>query len=175
MNRISPGPGPLPVPTGQPPSPILASLLAEIAAQREQVTERVDELCRLRADYDGYRRHVRRDRLAVREAALVNVLTPLLPVVDGFDRARAAGDLTPGVASVVDALEDALAALGLRAFGAVGDVFDPYVHDALALHVATGVDPPICSTVHEPGYRVGDRLLRPARVTVTGPPPAGAR
>ncbi|MGC0417013.1 nucleotide exchange factor GrpE [Embleya sp. AB8] len=170
MNRISPGPGLLPVPAGQPQSPILATLLAEIATLRGQANEHADELRRLHADYAGYRDRVRRDRLAVREAALANVLTPLLPVLDGFDRARAAGDLKTGVAGVVDGLEDALAALGLRAFGAIGDVFDPHVHDALALSVRADVDPPICSVVHQPGYRVGERLLRPARVTVTGPP-----
>ncbi|WP_331766333.1 nucleotide exchange factor GrpE [Embleya sp. NBC_00896] len=173
MNPASPGSGLLPVPAGHPQPPILATLLAEIAAQREQTNDRVDDLRRLQSDYDAYRERVRRDRLAVREVALANVLTPLLSVVDGFDSARAAGDLGPGVASVVDMLEDTLAALGLWAFGEVGDVFDPHVHDALAHHVRVGVDTPICSIVHEPGYRVGDRLLRPARVTVTGPPTLG--
>ncbi|MFI6985596.1 nucleotide exchange factor GrpE [Embleya sp. NPDC050154] len=171
MNRTSPGPGLLPVPAGQPQSPILATLLTEIAALRGQLTERVDELRRLQADYNAYRAHVRRDRLAVREAALANVLTPLLPVVDGFDRARAADELTSGVAKVVGQLEDALATLGLRGFGAVGDTFDPHVHDALAHRPCRGADPPICSVVHTPGYRVGERLLRPARVTVTGSGP----
>ncbi|WP_331771645.1 nucleotide exchange factor GrpE (plasmid) [Embleya sp. NBC_00888] len=171
MNRTSPGPGLLPVPAGHPQSPVLATLVTEIAALRGQLTERVDEMRRLQADYDAYRAHVRRDRLAMREAALANVLTPLLPVVDGFDRARAADELTSGVARVVGQLEDALAALGLRGFGAVGDTFDPHVHDALAHRPCRGADPPICSVVHTPGYRVGERLLRPARVTVTGPGP----
>ncbi|MFF7245656.1 nucleotide exchange factor GrpE [Embleya sp. NPDC008237] len=175
MNGSTSGPGLLPVPAGHPQSPILAALLAEIAALRGQVSERVDELRRLRADYDAYRAHVRRDRLAVREVALANVLTPLLPAIDDFDRVRAAGESTPGVAAAVDALENSLAALGLRGFGTVGDEFDPHLHDALAYRVRPGVDPPICSVVHTPGYRVGDRLLRPARVTVTGPPPVDER
>ncbi|MYS85062.1 nucleotide exchange factor GrpE [Streptomyces sp. SID5474] len=154
---------------------MLDTLLAEIAALHGRLGEREDELRRLRADYDAYRAHVRRDRLAVREVALANVLAPLLTVVDDFDRARAAGEATAGVAGAVDALEDTLGALGLRGFCAVGDEFDPHLHDALVYRVEPGVDPPICSVVHTPGYRVGDRLLRPARVTVTGPPPGGER
>ncbi|MET7304610.1 nucleotide exchange factor GrpE [Embleya sp. NPDC005575] len=176
MNRTSPGSGRLlPVPVEHPQSPILAALLAEIAALRGQLSERVDELRLLQADYGAYRAHVRRDRLAVREVALANVLTPLLSVLDDFDRARAAGETTPGVAGAVDALQDTLATLGLRGFGTVGDEFDPHIHDALVYRVEPGVNPPICSVVHTPGYRVGDRLLRPARVTVSGPPPGGER
>ncbi|MEU0938154.1 nucleotide exchange factor GrpE [Embleya sp. NPDC005971] len=175
MNRTSTGPGLLPVPVERPQSPILAALLAEIAALRGQLGERADELRRLQADYDTYRAHVRRDRLAMREVALANVLTPLLPVVDDFDRAGAAGAVTPGVAGAVEALEHTLAALGLSGFGAVGDEFDPYIHDALAFRGEPGTDPPICSVVHTPGYRVGDRLLRPARVTVTGSPAGDGR
>ncbi|CAL9378446.1 Protein GrpE [Streptomyces sp. enrichment culture] len=61
-------------------------------------------------------------------------------------------------------------ALGVTSFGEVGDPSDPTCHDALAHHVVPGADHLVCSAIHRPGYRLGDRLLRPARVEVTGPP-----
>ncbi|MET8947181.1 nucleotide exchange factor GrpE [Streptomyces sp. NPDC004542] len=134
--------------------------------------ERTADLQRVKAEYDNYRKRVRRDRLAVRQIAAANVLTGLLPVLDAVDRACAHEPLTPGLKDIADTLESQAGALGLVAFGEAGDTFDPARHEALAHHVREDVDRLVCTAVLRPGYRLGDQLLRPAHVEVTGPPPA---
>ncbi|MER7110714.1 nucleotide exchange factor GrpE [Streptomyces sp. NPDC000229] len=139
------------------------------AALAVALEERTADLQRLKAEYDNYRSRVHRDRLAVREAAVANVLRGFLPVLDAVEEAAGQGELTGGFQRVALALDTELRALGLAAFGAVGDPFDPRVHQAVAYLRSALVDRPVCSEIVRPGYRVGDHLLRPAEVTVTGP------
>jgi molecular chaperone GrpE len=70
---------------------------------------------------------------------------------------------------VTEVLERELAALGLRSFGTAGEPFDPAVHEAVSCACSAGVRQPTCAVVLRPGYRVGDRLLRPAQVEVAEP------
>ncbi|MGW7253774.1 nucleotide exchange factor GrpE [Streptomyces sp. NPDC054834] len=143
------------------------------AAELERLLqERTADLQRIKAEYDNYRKRVRRDRLAVRQIAVANVLTGMLPVLDAVDRAVAHEPLTPGLKDIADTLESQAGALGLVAFGEVGDEFDPTRHEALTHHVREDADRLVCTAVLRPGYRLGDQLLRPAHVEVTGPPPA---
>jgi molecular chaperone GrpE len=135
--------------------------------------ERTADLQRVKAEYDNYRKRVRRDRLAIREIAVANVLTALVPVLDAVDRAREHEPLTPGLKDIIDSLETQLAALGMQEFGREGEVFDPTRHEALTHHVAPTAEHLICTRVLRPGYLLGDHLLRPAYVEVTGPPPPG--
>lgn len=132
--------------------------------------ERTADLQRVKAEYDNYRKRVRRDRMAVREIAVANVLTALLPVVDAVDRACAHEPLTPGLKDIADTLRTQLGSLGLEAFGEEGEPFDPACHEAIVHHTAPGAQRLVCAEILRPGYRIGDRLLRPAHVTVTGPP-----
>ncbi|WP_436995268.1 nucleotide exchange factor GrpE [Streptomyces sp. enrichment culture] len=134
--------------------------------------ERTRDLQRLKAEYDNYRGRVHRDRLAVREVAVANVLARLLPVLDAVAEAGRHGELTGGFLRVARQLEEELAALGLAAFGAPGEPFDPRLHEAVAYRVSDGVERPVCAEVVRPGYRVGGQLLRPADVVVKGPPAA---
>ncbi|MEU0332006.1 nucleotide exchange factor GrpE [Streptomyces sp. NPDC006193] len=131
--------------------------------------ERTADVQRVKAEYDNYRKRVRRDRMAVREIAVGNVLTALLPVVDAVDRACAHEPLTPGLRDVRDTLRTQLGSLGLQAFGERGEPFDPACHEAVVHRAAPGAEGLVCAEVLRPGYRVGDRLLRPARVVVAGP------
>lgn len=136
--------------------------------------ERTDDLRRVKAEYDNYRRRVRRDRLAVREIAVVNVVRALLPVLDAVDRALADEAPTPGLEEIAGTLEAQLGALGVRSFGEEGDLFDPEEHDALVHHASRDVRDPVCTVVLRSGYRLGGVLVRPALVEVTGPSPAPA-
>ncbi|MEU4097687.1 nucleotide exchange factor GrpE [Streptomyces sp. NPDC026673] len=142
---------------------------------RARLVERTADLKRLKAEYDNYRKRVQRDRLAVREIAVVNVLHGLLPVLDAIDRARDLGEVTGGFRAVVEVLEAHLAELGLRSFGEPGEPFDPVRHEAVGSWCAAGADRLVCGTVVRPGYRVGAHLLRPAEVVVTGSARALAR
>ncbi|HEY7431844.1 MAG TPA: nucleotide exchange factor GrpE [Streptosporangiaceae bacterium] len=135
----------------------------------DRLAERTADLQRVSAEYANYRKRVERDRLAVREQALANVLAALLPVLDDIGRAREHGELVGGFKSVADSLESATAKLGLVSFGDEGEPFDPNVHEALTHSYSADVTEPTCVAILQPGYKVGERILRPARVAVAEP------
>ncbi len=134
-----------------------------------QLAERTSDLQRVTAEYANYRKRVDRDRLAVREQALANVLSALLPVLDDIGRAREHGELVGGFKSVAESLESAVTKLGLSSFGTEGEPFDPKVHEALTHSYSADVAEPTCVQILQPGYKVGERILRPARVAVAEP------
>jgi molecular chaperone GrpE len=136
--------------------------------------ERTADLQRVQAEFTNYRRRVERDRQAVGEQALASVLVGLLPVLDDIDRAREHGEVEGGFKLVADGLETTLTKLGLERFGAVGEPFDPNIHEALTHGLSPDVTEPSCGRVYQPGYRVGERVLRPARVGVVEPGDAPA-
>jgi len=141
-----------------------------------KLAERTADLQRVQAEYANYRKRVDRDRAAVREFALAGVLTELLPVLDDIGRARDHDELTGGFKAVAEALESAVSKLGLSTFGKQGEAFDPNVHEALMHSYSAEVTEPTCVQVLQPGYKVGERILRPARVAVAEPTdPAGVR
>jgi len=141
----------------------------EAASLEVTLAERTADLQRLQADYTNYRRRVERDREAVREQGLANVLTNLLPVLDDIGRAREHGELEGGFKSVAEALEAAVGKLGLQRFGEPGEPFDPAVHEALTHSHSAEVTEPTAVQVFQPGYRIGARVVRPARVGVAEP------
>jgi molecular chaperone GrpE len=139
------------------------------AATAMALAERTADLQRLQAEYANYRKRVERDRVAVREQALANVLSELLPVLDDIGRAREHGELTGGFKSVAESLEASAAKLGLTTYGEAGDPFDPTLHEALMHSYSADVTEPTCVQILQPGYKVGDRIVRPARVAVAEP------
>ena len=141
----------------------------ELDRARREAGERLEDLRRLQAEYVNYRRRVERDREAVRDTATATVLAELLPVLDDIGRAREHGDLTGGFKSVGEALEQVTTKLGLERFGEAGDEFDPMVHEALMHGYSDEVSAPTCIEVLMPGYRFGERIIRPARVSVAEP------
>ena len=134
-----------------------------------QLAERTADLQRVQAEYANYRRRVERDRQAVGEQALASVLVGLLPVLDDIDRARSHGESSQGFQLLADGLETTLTKLGLERFGDAGEPFDPTVHEALTHGLSAQVTEPTCAEILQPGYRVGARVLRPARVAVLEP------
>jgi molecular chaperone GrpE len=133
------------------------------------LAERTADLQRLQAEYANYRKRVERDRLAVREQALANVMHGLLPVLDDIGRAREHGELTGGFKSVAESLEGIVVKLGLTSFGESGDPFDPTLHEALMHSYSADVTEPTAVQILQPGYKVGERIIRPARVAVAEP------
>lgn len=140
--------------------------------------ERLVDLQRLQAEYVNYKKRVDRDRAVVQEHAVQSVLDSLLPVLDDIHAAREHGDLEGGpFASIADKLEATLGKFGLTRFGEVGVEFDPNVHEAL-MHTAwdpsnealpADATTTTVVTVLQPGYRQGERVIRPARVAVADP------
>lgn len=157
---------------GRPAAAELRRARTEAARLRDENAELTADLQRLKAEYDNYRKRVRRDRLAIREIAVTNVLAALLPVLDAFEGAREQGADT-GIEAVDKVLGEQLAALGLQTVGAPGEAFDPQTHEAVTYTPSDEAAGPVCTEVLRHGYRVGDHLLRPAQVAVTGPPAGG--
>jgi molecular chaperone GrpE len=135
------------------------------------LAERTADLQRLQAEYANYRKRVERDRAAVKEAAVASVLTELLPVLDAIGQAREHGELSGGFKSVADSLLATVTKLGLVTYGDKGEPFDPKIHEALASMASPDVTEETCIDILQPGYRVGERILRPARVAVAEPAP----
>ncbi|MFF2200857.1 nucleotide exchange factor GrpE [Streptomyces sp. NPDC058145] len=148
-----------------------AGLVAQLDQVRTALNERTLDLQRLQAEYQNYRRRVERDRVAVREIAIANLLTELLPVLDDIGRAREHGELVGGFKSVAESLETVAAKMGLQQFGKEGEPFDPTIHEALMHSYAPDVTETTCVAILQPGYRIGERTIRPARVAVAEPQP----
>jgi molecular chaperone GrpE len=133
-----------------------------------QVAALTADLQRVHAEYQNYRKRVERDRELVRDRAVESVLAELLPILDDIGRAREHGELVGGFRSVGEALEGVLTRLGLQAFGAEGEPFDPTRHEALMREEREGVTEPTVVTVLQAGYELKGRVVRPARVSVAG-------
>ena len=125
------------------------------------------DLQRLQADFVNYRARVERDRGVERQLAVAETLKAFLPVLDDLDRAQAHGDLNDGpMLAIAQKLRAAGEKLGLSVFGEKGEKFDPEIHEALVRNVSADVSEPTVADVIERGYKVGERLLRPAKVAV---------
>ncbi|USQ82493.1 nucleotide exchange factor GrpE [Streptomyces phaeoluteigriseus] len=148
-----------------------AALVAQLDQARKALDERTADLQRLQAEFQNYRRRVERDRIAVKEIAVANLLTELLPVLDDIGRAREHGELVGGFKSVAESLETVAAKMGLQQFGKEGEPFDPTIHEALMHSYAPDVTETTCVAILQPGYRIGERTIRPARVAVAEPQP----
>jgi molecular chaperone GrpE len=148
----------------------VAEEVDELAEARQALAERTNDLQRLQAEFVNYKRRVERDRERIVENATYAALAPIVEVLDTVDRAREHGDLDPGFRAVADQLERVVAGVGLVKFGAVGDPFDPTIHEALS-HI--GADPEVevttCKVIAKAGYRIGDRVVRAAQVLVVDP------
>lgn len=134
----------------------------------EKVAELTADLQRLQADYANYRKRALRDQEATAERAKAAVVSQLLGVLDDLDRARSHGDLESSpLKSVADKLVAALTGLGLTAFGAEGEDFDPALHEAVQ-HEGDGGEgsKPVIGTVMRQGYKLGEQVLRHALVGV---------
>jgi molecular chaperone GrpE len=145
------------------------ALLAE--AERDLVGEYRDRAARAEAELKNFRTRVERDRVANREAVIAEVIRTLLPAIDDLDRAEAHGDLTEGspLAIVAQKLRAGFDRYGLRHIGQVGETFDPQVHEAIVQIPTAGVTVNTVADVIEPGYALGERLIRAAKVAVSVP------
>ena len=136
--------------------------------------DRLEDLRRLQAEYVNYKRRVDRDRDRDREAAIGSVVESLLPVLDDLHMAREHGELGDGpLLAIADKLEATLGRFGVQRLGAVGETFDPAVHEAL-MHLPEadlpeGATETTIVQVMQPGFKVGERVVRAARVAVADP------
>jgi molecular chaperone GrpE len=143
--------------------------LSQITRERDEYYDRV---LRLTAEFDNYRKRVERERRETSERAAVSVVEELLPIVDDLERALGA-EAGPGAESyrkgveiIYKQLADLLTRRGVTLIDAVGADFDPHVHQAVAHEPSPGArDGEVIEEMRR-GYKIGDRLLRPAMVKV---------
>lgn len=152
------------------PQPEQVSVEATNASEPDAIDRELEifqDLQRLQADFVNYRARVERDRGVERQLAVAETLKTFLPVLDDLDRAQQHGDLQEGpMVAIAQKLRAAGEKLGLVAFGEKGEKFDPEFHEAIVNTPSANVTEPTIADVIERGYKVGDRLLRPAKVAV---------
>ena len=145
--------------------------LAQVTRERD---EYLDALQRLKAEFDNYRKRVAREEATLASRASERLVKELLPVLDDLGRALEAAaeheeaKLEEGVRLVHRSLVSLLEREGLEPIGADGR-FDPHVHEALLSQPSDEEEGSVIEVVQK-GYKLGDRVLRPARVVVAGPP-----
>jgi molecular chaperone GrpE len=146
---------------------------ADVHPDTRKAAEHLEDLRRLQAEYVNYKKRVDRDRDLARDRGVTQVVEALLPVLDDVHAAREHGDLdgTP-FAAIADKLDGILGRFGVERIGAKGEEFDPAIHEAL-MHVEAELPEDATTTtvvqVIQPGFKMGERVVRPARVSVADP------
>jgi molecular chaperone GrpE len=144
-------------------------ILTEVIPEEDPVAVLTADLQRLQAEYANYRKRVERDRALAHELAIGSVLGEFLSVLDDIDRAESHGELSGGFKSVADQINAITSRIGLEKYGTEGEAFDPNIHEALMHDTSADVAVPTASKILQPGYKFKERILRPARVSVTDP------
>ena len=148
-----------------------AAELQKLKAERDSL---LDRLARAQAEFDNARKRAVKEQQDFREFAAADAIKPLLPVLDSFERALQVksepGDFRSGVELIYKQLQDALAKIGVRAIPAKGEPFDPHVHEAIEMvETSDAADHEVLEELQR-GYKLKDRLLRPAMVKVARNP-----
>ena len=147
----------------------------ELERLRQERDVLLDRLARLQAEFDNYRKRMEREQQTFRDYALADAIKKLLPVVDSFDRAlatesRDSEEFHSGIELINRQLHDALAKLGVQPIVAKGEPFDPNLHQAVQMVETDEVEDHHVLDELQRGYKLRDRLLRPAMVRVATNP-----
>ena len=137
--------------------------------EKDPVASLTEDLQRLQADYQNYRKRVERDRALASEIAVSGVLTEMLSILDDLDRASDHGELSGGFKAISDQVVAVTKKFGLEKFGEAPSSFDPTIHEALMHENSSEVTETTVTKILQPGYKYKERILRPARVVVTDP------
>ncbi|GHD81284.1 molecular chaperone GrpE [Salinibacterium amurskyense] len=140
-------------------------------ASRDLVAEMREQMLRAQAELVNFRTRVERDRVANREAVIADVVRSMLPALDDLDRADKHGDILEGtpIALVAQKINSSFERFGLRKIGEKGEPFDPAFHEAVVhLNDPEATENTIADVI-EPGYILGERVVRAAKVAVSGP------
>jgi molecular chaperone GrpE len=139
-------------------------------SDRDLVGEMRSDMLRAQAELVNFRKRVERDRDANRETVIAEVVRALLPALDDLSRAEAHGDLAEGPMQVIaQKLRGGFDRFGLVRIGEKGESFDPTVHEAIVQLPTPGATGQTVADVVEPGYKLGDRVVRAAKVAVAVP------
>ena len=154
---------------------VAEDVLAELTAQARKAGEYLELAKRTKADFENYRKRAAREASVAQERGVIKLTRELLPAVDNLERAVAAlngaasdDELASGIKLVHDEVIAALGRAGVELFSPIGERFDPEQHEAVAQMPADGAEPGTIIEVYQQGCRLGDAVIRPARVVVAG-------
>ena len=142
-------------------------LLSKIEALEKEIKEKDDKYLRLAAEYDNFRRRSREEKDATYENAMSDTVAELLPIIDNLERAAAYsadGSVADGIVMIFKSVEAVFSKLGIEAFGAKGEKFDPNLHNAVMHEENAELGEGEISEVFQKGYKKGNKIIRFAMV-----------
>ncbi|WEV70148.1 nucleotide exchange factor GrpE [Bifidobacterium sp. ESL0775] len=143
--------------------------LTPLGQAKKEAADYLDALQRERAEFVNFRNRSKKEQETFRQHGIIDVLTALLPALDDIDRIREHSDLDDSFAAVANKIDKAFEKFGVEKFGKKGEVFDPTKHEAILHKPDPNATEETVDTVVEAGYRIGDRVIRAARVVVASP------
>jgi molecular chaperone GrpE len=153
----------------------LQELSEQMARLQGELTQTKEQLLRTMADFQNFKRRNQEQVAQLRQFATENFVTALLPVLDNFERTVAhaqqgatAEQVFAGIQAVERQLRSVLEGQNVKRIEAVGHPFDPEIHEAIAIEASPEHEPNTVIVEVEPGYRMGERVIRPSRVKVSG-------
>ena len=153
----------------QPESESAEDTLTPLGKAKQEAAEYLEALQRERAEFINYRNRAAKEQERFRQHGIIDVLTALLPALDDIDRIREHSEMDDSFKAVSAKIDKAFEKFGVEKFGEKGEDFDPTRHDAILHRPDPTADKEIVDTVVEAGYRIGDRVIRAARVVVASP------
>lgn len=143
--------------------------LTPLGQAKKEAAEYLEALQRERAEFINYRNRTKKDMERARQQGIIDVLTAELPALDDIDRIREHGEMDESFKAVAAKIDKAFEKYGVEKFGVKGEDFDPTKHDAILHKPDPEAEKATVDTVVEAGYRIGDRVIRAARVVVASP------
>ena len=143
--------------------------LTELGKAKKEAADYLEALQRERADFVNYRARMNKEKQLARERGVEDALVALLPALDNLDRIRENNEKSAEMESLLKQFDRAFAKFSIEKFGQKGDAFDPSHHEAVLHHTSPDVSEAQIDAVVEAGYKMGDRILRAAKVVVVSP------
>lgn len=143
--------------------------LTPLGKAKKEAADYLEALQRERAEFINYRNRTQKEQERFRQHGIIDVLTALLPALDDIDRIREHSEMDDSFKAVAAKIDKAFEKFGVEKFGEKGEDFDPTKHEAILHKPDTDADKETVDTVVEAGYRIGDRVIRAARVVVASP------
>lgn len=143
--------------------------LTPLGQAKKEAAEYLEALQRERAEFINFRNRSQKEQERFRQHGIIDVLTALLPALDDIDRIREHSEMDDSFKAVATKIDKAFEKFGVEKFGEKGEDFDPTKHDAILHKPDPQAEKETVDTVVEAGYRIGDRVIRAARVVVASP------
>lgn len=143
--------------------------LTPLGQAKKEAAEYLEALQRERAEFVNFRNRAKKDQETFRQHGIIDVLTALLPALDDIDRIREHSEMDDSFTAVANKIDKTFEKFGVEKFGEKGETFDPTKHEAVLHKPDAEATEEVVDTVVEAGYRIGDRVIRAARVVVASP------